>query len=128
MVSFTTVCCFIIIPTLINNYEQNLNLFRSCNITLYIRLIRDRFLVLGFVIYQLKDPDATQLPLEKDFFKYNSSAARSKTYINSREITSRFKLNPGPYIIIPTTFQPDQEGDFILRIFSEKMAKIEKLC
>ena len=68
------------------------------------------------------------MPLEKDFFKYNSSAARSKTYINSREITSRFKLNPGPYIIIPTTFQPDQEGDFILRIFSEKMAKVEKLC
>ena len=82
---------------------------------------------IGFVIYQVKDPDSTQLPLQKDFFRYNSSCARSKSFINSRELSCRFKLNPGTYIIIPSTFEPDKEGDFILRIFSEKMANVEQV-
>ena len=81
---------------------------------------------IGFVIYQVKDPDSTQFPLQKDFFRYNSSCARSKSFINSRELSCRFKLNPGVYVIIPSTFEPDKEGDFILRIFSEKMAKVEQ--
>ena len=62
-----------------------------------------------------------------DFFKYNACSARSPSFINSRELSGRYKLNPGTYIIIPSTFEPDQEGDFILRIFSEKMAKVEQV-
>lgn len=82
---------------------------------------------IGFVIYQLKEPDSTELPLQKEFFQYNSSCARSASFINSRELTGRFQLNPGTYIIIPSTFEPEQEGDFILRIFSEKMANVEQV-
>ena len=88
--------------------------------------INSKFVV-GFVIYQIKDPDSTQLPLQKDFFRYNSSCARSKSFINSRELTGRFKLNPGTYVIIPSTFEPDKEGDFILRIFSEKMHNVVQI-
>ena len=78
-------------------------------------------------MYRLEDPDSTQLPLQQDFFRYNRSCARSKSFINSRELSARFKLTPGTYIIIPSTFNPDMEGDYILRIFSEKMAKVEQL-
>ena len=81
----------------------------------------------GFVLYRLNDPDSTQLPLQEDFFRYNRSCARSKSFINSRELSERFKLTPGTYVIIPSTFNPDMEGDYILRIFSEKMAKVEEL-
>ena len=83
---------------------------------------------IGLVIYQIKEPDSTQLPLQTDFFRYNRASARSKSFINSRELSERFKLIPGTYVIIPSTFEPDKEGDFILRIFSEKMAKVEQLC
>ncbi|KAH0622478.1 hypothetical protein JD844_024823 [Phrynosoma platyrhinos] len=58
--------------------------------------------------------------LTKDFFRYHASKARSKTYINLREVSDRFTLPPGDYIIVPTTFEPHQEADFCLRIFSEK--------
>uniref|UniRef100_A0A674F5D7 Calpain 9 n=1 Tax=Salmo trutta TaxID=8032 RepID=A0A674F5D7_SALTR len=58
--------------------------------------------------------------LGKDFFRYNGSKARSKTYINVREISERFTLPPGKYLLVPTTFQPHDEADFLIRIFSEK--------
>lgn len=58
--------------------------------------------------------------LPKDFFISNSSKARSKSYINLREVTQRFRLSPGEYVIVPSTYEPHQEGEFILRVFSEK--------
>uniref|UniRef100_A0A8C0AZB5 Calpain 9 n=1 Tax=Buteo japonicus TaxID=224669 RepID=A0A8C0AZB5_9AVES len=64
--------------------------------------------------------------LGKDFFRYHPSKARSKTYINLREVSNRFKLPPGDYILVPTTFEPHQEADFCLRIFSEKKAITDK--
>lgn len=58
----------------------------------------------------------------KDFFRYHASKARSKTYINMREVAERLTLPPGKYLLVPTTFQPHQEADFLVRIFSEKKA------
>ena len=62
-----------------------------------------------------------------DYFRYNASCARSKSFINLREVVGRFKLEPGSYIVIPSTFEPDQEGDFLLRVFSEKASTGEAL-
>ncbi|XP_014881732.1 calpain-9-like, partial [Poecilia latipinna] len=59
----------------------------------------------------------------KDFFRYHPSKARSRTYINMREVSERFTLPPGKYLLVPTTFQPHHEADFVIRIFSEKKAE-----
>ncbi|KAG8126122.1 hypothetical protein E2320_021429, partial [Naja naja] len=58
--------------------------------------------------------------LQKDFFLYNASKVKCKSYINMREIAERFRLPPNEYVIIPSTYEPHQEGEFILRVFSEK--------
>lgn len=58
----------------------------------------------------------------KDFFRYHASKARSRTYINTREVSERFTLPPGDYLLVPTTFQPHHEADFLVRMFSEKKA------
>ncbi|XP_073416191.1 calpain-9 [Dendrobates tinctorius] len=81
-------------------------------------------LTIGYAIYQCPGADSQ---LTKDFFKFNPSKARSKTYINLREVSQRFKLPPGDYMIVPTTFEPHQEADFCLRVFSEKKADIKEI-
>uniref|UniRef100_A0A8D0UUQ6 Calpain 9 n=1 Tax=Sus scrofa TaxID=9823 RepID=A0A8D0UUQ6_PIG len=76
-------------------------------------------LTIGYAIYQCPGQEGH---LNKDFFRYHASQARSKTFINLREVSDRFRLPPGDYILIPSTFEPHQEADFCLRIFSEKKA------
>lgn len=60
--------------------------------------------------------------LKRDFFLSNASRARSEQFINLREVSTRFKLPPGEYIVVPSTFEPNKEGDFVLRVFSENRA------
>ncbi|KAM4590544.1 calpain-5-like [Fundulus diaphanus] len=40
-------------------------------------------------------------------------------YINSRSVFLRIELTEGRYVIIPTTFNPGLEGEFLLRIFAD---------
>jgi hypothetical protein len=40
------------------------------------------------------------------------------TYINARELFGRIRLEPGRYVLLPTTFAPGEEGDFMIRIHS----------
>lgn len=77
-------------------------------------------LTIGFSIYKITDEDLKGGRADRDFFAYHASTARSPVFINSREVTGRFLLDPGSYLIIPTTFEPNHNGDFIVRIFSEK--------
>lgn len=92
-------------------------------------------LTIGFAIYALQDTDYFQQNpaafasaqsgrpiLTTEFFKYNTSVARSPTYINLREVTARFTLPPGTYAIIPSTYDKGEEGEFILRVWTEAPA------
>uniref|UniRef100_UPI0037E75A50 calpain-3b n=1 Tax=Semicossyphus pulcher TaxID=241346 RepID=UPI0037E75A50 len=86
-----------------------------------------KFLTIGFSIYEVpKEMCGKNAHLQKDFFLYTASKAKCKTYINLREVTERIRLPPGEYAIIPTTFEPHQEGEFILRVFSEKQSTSEE--
>jgi len=75
-------------------------------------------LSIGFCVYALRGGE--QGHLDTDFFRYNASCARSKAFVNLRELSGRFKLPPGTYVIVPSTFHPDEESEFILRVFTEK--------
>ncbi|KAM6991926.1 calpain-3b [Tautogolabrus adspersus] len=86
-----------------------------------------KFLTIGFSIYEVpKEMRGQDQHLQKDFFLYTASKAKCKTYINLREVTERIRLPPGEYVIIPTTFEAHQEGEFILRVFSEKQSTSEE--
>uniref|UniRef100_A0A3Q3E9E1 Calpain-2 catalytic subunit n=1 Tax=Labrus bergylta TaxID=56723 RepID=A0A3Q3E9E1_9LABR len=74
----------------------------------------------GFAIYEYWGKK--QVHLKKNFFLRNCSTARSETFINLREVCSHFCLPPGEYLIIPSTFKPNKNGDFYVRVFSEKPA------
>lgn len=74
-----------------------------------------------FLLVSVQAPD-NEDQAGKDYFRYHASKARSRTYINTREVSERFTLPPGNYLLVPTTFQPHHEADFLVRIFSEKKA------
>uniref|UniRef100_A0A8C9DD10 Calpain-1 catalytic subunit n=1 Tax=Prolemur simus TaxID=1328070 RepID=A0A8C9DD10_PROSS len=84
---------------------------------------------IGFAVYEVS-PGLVGQPavhLKRDFFLANASRARSEQFINLREVSTRFRLPPGEYVVVPSTFEPNKEGDFVLRFFSEKSAGTQEL-
>lgn len=84
---------------------------------------------IGFAIYDLPEEYSgqKQVHLKKNFFLRNRSAARSETFINLREVCNRLHLPPGEYLIVPSTFEPNKNGDFYVRVFSEKPADFQEI-
>uniref|UniRef100_A0A8C1EAZ2 calpain-2 n=1 Tax=Cyprinus carpio carpio TaxID=630221 RepID=A0A8C1EAZ2_CYPCA len=80
---------------------------------------------IGFAIYEYAG--CQNVHLKKDFFLKHSSSARSETFINLREVSTRLRLPPGEYIIVPSTFEASKEADFVLRVFTEKQSQTEEL-
>ncbi|XP_040207330.1 calpain-8-like [Rana temporaria] len=77
-------------------------------------------LKIGYYIYKVPKQGLTDLQLGKDFLTKNKEAARVDIYKDHREVSNRFLLPVGNYVIIPTTYSPCEEADFFLRVFSER--------
>ncbi|XP_056303933.1 calpain-8 [Danio aesculapii] len=84
---------------------------------------------IGFAIYKVPDElkGRSNIHLGPDVLLRQRSVAGSNTFINLREVSERFKLPPGEYIIIPSTFEPHRKGSFILRVFAEKEADASQI-
>ncbi|XP_041960988.1 calpain-2 catalytic subunit-like isoform X1 [Alosa sapidissima] len=84
---------------------------------------------IGFTIYEVPEQFTGQrnVHLEKTFFLRHAQKARSETFIDLREVVTRFCMPPGEYLIIPSTYKPSKDGDFFVRVFSEKHADLQEL-
>lgn len=67
-----------------------------------------------------REPDT----MTKDYFLSKAPVAMVPSYSNMREVCGRHRLPPGNYVVVPTTFEPNEEADFLLRVFTEKEAKM----
>ncbi|XP_036421008.1 calpain-2 catalytic subunit-like [Colossoma macropomum] len=94
-----------------------------------MKKLGEGLLTIGFTIYQLpvKYSGEGNIRLDRKFFLTHRLAARSEAFINRREVCSRFRLPPGEYLIVPSTYEPNQDGDFCLRVFSETQAEFQEL-
>lgn len=72
---------------------------------------------IGFFIYKTED---TKHKLSVKHFRYHPDVGKTNCYVNFREVSGRFELEPGHYVIIPTTFLEDCPAHFMLRVFGEK--------
>uniref|UniRef100_A0AAY4E4U3 Calpain 2, (m/II) large subunit a n=1 Tax=Denticeps clupeoides TaxID=299321 RepID=A0AAY4E4U3_9TELE len=92
-----------------------------------MRKVGEDMHTIGYAIYEVR---GSHLPvhLDKNYFLTHAQKARSDTFINLREVSSRFKLPPGEYLIVPSTFEPHKNADFCVRVFSEKQSEIAPSC
>ena len=59
-------------------------------------------------------------PFDRKFFEQNNSVGHTPSFMNLKEVTCRFSVLPGIYCIVPSTFKPNVEAEFILTVFSVK--------
>uniref|UniRef100_A0A8C5PFA4 Calpain 14 n=1 Tax=Leptobrachium leishanense TaxID=445787 RepID=A0A8C5PFA4_9ANUR len=62
----------------------------------------------------------TRSRLPQAFFLNHRPVNNKCIFINEREVTQDFHLLPGSYVLVPSTAEPDEESEFILRVFSRK--------
>uniref|UniRef100_A0A8C7E9Y2 Calpain 14 n=1 Tax=Nothoprocta perdicaria TaxID=30464 RepID=A0A8C7E9Y2_NOTPE len=54
------------------------------------------------------------------FFSQHQPVNNHRLFVDEREVSLDFHLEPGVYVIVPCTLEPHQESEFILRVFSRK--------
>ncbi|XP_048474228.1 calpain-12 [Rhincodon typus] len=79
------------------------------------------FYHIGFYIYAVPQQFQNQHSrFGRKFFRKYHPVFHSGNFINSRSVARRLQLPPGEYVILPTTFSKNEEGEFFLRIFAKK--------
>uniref|UniRef100_UPI00358E7DFA calpain-3-like n=1 Tax=Myxine glutinosa TaxID=7769 RepID=UPI00358E7DFA len=86
----------------------------------HMRRQKRSLLTIGYTIYEV--PRNMQ-QLSREFFLRQPLCVRNRSYINLREVSEHFQLPPGNYVIVPSTYEPHQEADFLMRVFCEKRNK-----
>ncbi|XP_017280277.1 calpain-12 [Kryptolebias marmoratus] len=76
------------------------------------------FLYIGFHVYKVP-PELQGVCLSQNFFMTNRPVGRSGPYKAQRGVWRKLRLAPGNYIIVGSTYRPNQPGEFFVRIFSK---------
>lgn len=79
---------------------------------------------IAFVIYKSDESDR-KLPPE--YFLVNHDLGHSGPHVNFREVTARFHLVPGSYVVIPSTFEDNCARPFLIRVFCDRPFHIKEL-
>ena len=58
--------------------------------------------------------------VDAHFAGRNHPVGKTDQYVNLREVSARLVLPPGKYVVIPTTFNRGERGQFLVRLFTEK--------
>uniref|UniRef100_A0AC34QKD3 Calpain catalytic domain-containing protein n=1 Tax=Panagrolaimus sp. JU765 TaxID=591449 RepID=A0AC34QKD3_9BILA len=82
-------------------------------------------LPIGFLVYELET--RLQQRLSREYFEMHKPVAKNPTFINLREVTARFRLPPGSYVIIPSTFEPNDDAEFLLRVYCSGEVKGQQI-
>ncbi|KAL4239854.1 peptidase C2 [Mactra antiquata] len=86
---------------------------------------KSKEIAIGFDVYEVRD--SRSRPLDDEALPQTALIHRrgSGKYQFLRAVTKRFEFPPGYFVIIPSTFNPHEDAEFLLRIYTEKNVKSE---
>ncbi|XP_069765525.1 calpain-2 catalytic subunit-like [Narcine bancroftii] len=80
-----------------------------------------KFLFIAFYIFTVPQRyEASSAPFGRKFFSEHRPVFDSGAYVNTRSVSKRMHLPPGQYVIVPCTYNQNEEREFFLRIFAKK--------
>ncbi|NXF84177.1 CAN14 protein, partial [Sclerurus mexicanus] len=118
--------------------EDSKKSLNSCNVVISLmqkhsskHRNRAPHLFIGFLLYKLvkntfllsffpKQYQESNRKLPPAFFTRHQPVNKHQVFLDEREVTHDFHLEPCVYVIVPSTLEPQQESEFILRVFSRK--------
>lgn len=95
--------------------DSDITLLKGFQKTLKSVAVRARFE--GLLFLQV-NPNNTYLSAKE--LSMRRPVCCSPAYSSRREVVLRSSLPPGSYIIIPSTSEPNQQGQFLLRVLTEQ--------
>lgn len=84
-----------------------------------------------FRLYRILNDQDAEVAKKTGKYLYANQLERcgsTGAYINKREVTKRFRVAPGNYLIIPSCYDADINGEFLLRVFTEKPVGESNCC
>ncbi|RXM91369.1 Serine/threonine-protein kinase ULK2 [Acipenser ruthenus] len=87
------------------------------------RRLEPRMNPIGMQVYKSGDP---KTPLTSALLVRQREVSDSGPYVAQRSVNLHCQLSAGSYTIIPSTFNPDAPGDYMLRIFTESPVQLHQ--
>ncbi|NXY21271.1 CAN14 protein, partial [Atrichornis clamosus] len=106
--------CNVVISLMQKHSSKHRN--RAPHLFIGFSLYKNTFL-LSFFPKQYQESNRKLPPA---FFTCHQPVNKHHVFLNEREVTHDFHLEPCVYVIVPSTLEPQQESEFILRVFSRK--------
>ncbi|KAM9348877.1 calpain-1 catalytic subunit-like [Symphorus nematophorus] len=78
---------------------------------------------IGLTIFKVP-PGTPQGRLRSDFFRKNMPMKPQQQYTYERDLIEHHSLQPGEYVIIPSTIKPYMSAEFVLTVYSKAETKI----
>uniref|UniRef100_A0A3B3YSN1 Calpain 12 n=1 Tax=Poecilia mexicana TaxID=48701 RepID=A0A3B3YSN1_9TELE len=84
------------------------------------------FLYIAFHVYKVRAKRMQGACLDRSFFMKNRPVGRSGSYKAQRGVWRKLRLDPGHYIIVGSTYRPNQPGEFFIleKTFDEKAGPV----
>ncbi|KAI4469989.1 calpain [Holotrichia oblita] len=110
--------------------EADVKGHRKCSIILSLLQKRRRAqhlqnLEIGYYVLQVDNISSVPMPLSACCYNTLKCIVDNSSLRESRDLTSTLLLNPGTYCVIPCTRKENQEGEYLLRIYSESGANFK---
>ncbi|XP_048047709.1 calpain-1 catalytic subunit [Megalobrama amblycephala] len=81
---------------------------------------------IGFCVFAVPPEMRSEGKLGSSFFYRRKPVATSGDFQDARQVMSFFRLEPGEYLIVPSTYSPNKNAEFILSILCKNDIHIQK--